>query len=105
VPILPIAAILAVGDDVEPDLLLHGDDLADCLVFDGAQVGGGDAAFGEIVPAGQQIVRTQETADGFGADVRHDVASILQRAGSLTAGVVSNSTLWSSPSSRSTLRM
>ena len=63
------AAELAVGDGLQPDLLLHSHDLADRAVLDGAQVGR-DLAASLPLPRIEQLLRAQEAADVIGAEWR-----------------------------------
>src|SRR5712671_5401101 len=71
---MPIgAAELAVGDRVEPDLLLPGDDLADLGVLDGGKLGGGDSPRRVLEARLLKRRGTQDRADMIGAE-RREVA-------------------------------
>ena len=56
-------AKLAVGDRLQPHVLLELDDLGDRLVLDGAQLRRGDLTFGLLRACIEQGLRTQEAAD------------------------------------------
>src|SRR5262249_52062522 len=68
------AAELAVGRRSQPGVLLHPDDLGDRLVLNGAQLGGGDLARGEVSAGIQQFLRPQQAADVVSPE-RRQVAS------------------------------
>ena len=64
------AAELSVGRDVQADVLLQGDDIADRLVLDRAQAGGVDPARREIMAGLHQCSRAQQAADVVGPERR-----------------------------------
>ena len=53
----------AIGDGFESDRLLKGDDFADGLIFNRAQLSGADFRFSPPLTCFKQIFRTQKTAD------------------------------------------
>ena len=61
---------LTVGGGLQADLLLHGHDADDGLVFGGPQLVGGDPAREEVVTGGQQLGWAKEAADVVGAEWR-----------------------------------
>ena len=62
------AAEFAVGDALQAHVLLALDDLADALVLDGAQLGGGERPGEELLARLAQPLRPQEAADVIGAE-------------------------------------
>jgi hypothetical protein len=62
------AAELAVGDGLQPHVLLHLDDIEDRFVLDRLQFGGGDGVVVIMrVARGLDAVGPQEAADDIGA--------------------------------------
>ena len=66
----PGAAEFAVGDAMQPQVLLEFDDLADGAILDLAQGLRGDGAAGTLLARIEQVLRPQETADMIGAEWR-----------------------------------
>ena len=64
------AAKLAVGDPLQAHILLRAHDLADALVLDCVQFGGGEAAGGEKLARLPQPLRAKKAADMVGAKRR-----------------------------------
>ena len=61
---------LAVGDDLQPDVLLQLDDVADRVVLDRGQPFAVELAGGVLLPRAQQFRRAQQAADMLGAERR-----------------------------------
>ena len=57
----------AVGDGLQPELLLHLDDVADGIFLDFGELCGVDLAGGVLLSRPQQFGRAQEAADMLGA--------------------------------------
>ena len=64
----PGAAELAVGGELEPDLLLPGDDLFNLTILDGLELGRADRALFMFGARFLQGGRTQKAADVIGAE-------------------------------------
>ncbi len=63
----PLAAQLAVGRELEPDLRLLGDQRLDLAILDGLELLGGDLACLPLGARGFEFGRAQKTADVIGA--------------------------------------
>jgi len=68
-----LAAQLAVGGGLEPDLALHPDDLRDGGVLDLRELLGRDQALRELLAGLEHRLGTQQAADVVGAEGRTDV--------------------------------
>ena len=65
---MPCAAIVfAVGDELQPDVLLHRDDIADRLLLDALEAGAVAAAFGLLARLDQRL-RPDQAAHMVGAE-------------------------------------
>src|SRR5262249_4217635 len=64
------AAELAVGDRLQPDILLEPDDLGDRLVLDLAQLGRREVALRLFLARLEEVFRPEEAADVVGAEWR-----------------------------------
>jgi hypothetical protein len=62
------AAELAVGRALEPDVLLHADDLADAFVLDPSQLVSADPTCFEVVARLEESLWAQQAADVIGAE-------------------------------------
>ena len=62
------AAELAVGDGLQPHVLLHAHDLGDGAVLHLAQLRAADLAAGKLAAGVQQVGRAQETAHMVGTE-------------------------------------
>src|SRR6478609_2915744 len=62
-----MAIVLAVGDELEPQLLLHAHDVADRGLLDAPELGRRDRPFLRLLPRLDQSVRADEAADMVGA--------------------------------------
>ena len=85
------AAELAIGDALEPDLLLHPHDIADRRILDPPQLRGRNPPRLMLPPRPQQLRRPQQTPDMIGAKrwrirIGHDGLLLLQYPVSVMAG-------------------
>ena len=95
VEVPPGAAELAVGDELEADRLLLGDQLADLLVLHGGELRGRDGALGVFGARLLERRGAQQAADHVGAEwgdcILHGCVSSQSGIGNAVAGIVGGS--------------
>src|SRR5205814_5303239 len=68
-----VAALLAVGDDVEARCFLQRDRFVDGAVFDFLERGRCDLAALQLLARGREVRGTEQAADGFSAELRSGI--------------------------------